>query len=265
MSCAVPTTRRASIHPQPRTLSAVRHFRNVARALCSVAAASSGAQSQLAQGGLVATLRLAVDEADEARMLASVERTLLPVLAAASGVAAVRVLIADRAASAMSMPSSGRVARRTSSLLRDRGGGLGDEASFRAAVDRHCGAEALAAIGWREGGALGFYRHELTVTTRLTVCRRPCWILTRLQMAWEWFVYVLYAAAWERSRRREDKVTPVTLSRRESILAAFAAAAMATTSLGGEVRAQAAGDPVRKIVLISDTQARSRRPSRPRT
>ncbi len=29
---------------------------------------------------------------------------------------------------------------------------------------------------------------------------------------------------------------------------------MATTSLGGEVRAQAAGDPVRKIVLISDTQ-----------
>ncbi len=73
-------------------------------------------------------------------------------------------------------------------------------------------------------------------------------------MAWEWFVYVLYAATWERSRRREDKVTPVTLSRRESILAAFAAAAMATTSLGGEVRAQAAGDPVRKIVLISDTQ-----------
>ncbi len=49
-------------------------------------------------------------------------------------------------------------------------------------------------------------------------------------------------------------MTPVTLSRRESILAAFAAAAMATTSLGGEVRAQAAGDPVRKIVLISDTQ-----------
>ncbi len=85
--------------PTPRTLSAVRHFRNVARALCSVAAASSGAQSQLAQGGLVATLRLAVDEADEARMLASVERSLLPGLAAAAGVAAVRVLIADRAAS----------------------------------------------------------------------------------------------------------------------------------------------------------------------
>ncbi|MGL4243001.1 MAG: ABC transporter substrate-binding protein, partial [Beijerinckiaceae bacterium] len=44
------------------------------------------------------------------------------------------------------------------------------------------------------------------------------------------------------------------ISRRESILAAAAAAALATTSLGGQAQAQAAGDPVRKIVLISDTQ-----------
>ncbi len=151
--------------PTPRTLSAVRHFRNVARALCSVAAASSAAQSQMAQGGIVATLRLAVDEADEARLHASIERGILPGLSASPGVAAVQILVADRIASgyvnaeqrargtANQVPSVVVVAEGWSHL-----------ASFRAAVERHLGPEALAAAGWREGGTLGFYQHELTVT-----------------------------------------------------------------------------------------------------
>jgi peptide/nickel transport system substrate-binding protein len=44
------------------------------------------------------------------------------------------------------------------------------------------------------------------------------------------------------------------VSRRQSILGLIAASAMMTTSLSCPVRAQGAGDPVRKIVLITDTQ-----------
>jgi hypothetical protein len=70
--------------PTPWTLATVKHFRNVARALCHVAW-SGGA----AQGGLIATISPEGDVAPD----------LLAKLAEAPGIAAAHLLIADEAAS----------------------------------------------------------------------------------------------------------------------------------------------------------------------
>ncbi len=151
--------------PTPRTLSAVRHFRNVARALCRVAAGSSRAQSQLAQGGLLATLRLDVEEADEENVLAAVEKSMLPGLALSPGIAAVQILIADRAASGyVNAEQRARgVANKVPSFVIVVEG-WGDAQAFHATLREQLGAAALQRIGCRDGGVLGLYRHQLTVT-----------------------------------------------------------------------------------------------------
>jgi len=81
--------------PTPWTVATVRHFRGVARSLCEVAA-SAGA----GQGGLVATFRYDVDDAQgaahRARMADAVAR-----LAADEGIAGCHLLVADAAASAV--------------------------------------------------------------------------------------------------------------------------------------------------------------------
>ena len=81
--------------PTPWTISTVRHFRNVARSLCEVAASAG-----TGQGGLVATFRYDVDDARAAahrsRMASAVVRC-----AAEEGIAGCHLLVADAAASAV--------------------------------------------------------------------------------------------------------------------------------------------------------------------
>jgi hypothetical protein len=81
-------------NPTPRTMSAVRHFRNVARSLCSV-----GALAGDAQGGTIATLRYEVREGGEEAHAAAMAKTIVPDLATRPGIAAVRWLVADKVAS----------------------------------------------------------------------------------------------------------------------------------------------------------------------
>jgi hypothetical protein len=151
--------------PTPRTLSAVRHFRNVARALCRVVASASAAESRIAQGGVVATLRLDAAESEEARILAGIERTVMPGLAAEPGIAAVTLLAADRAASGyVNAEQRARGAPNLVPAVVLVAEGWADEAGFMAAVRRRCGREALAGLGVADAGEPGFYRHQLTVT-----------------------------------------------------------------------------------------------------
>jgi hypothetical protein len=82
--------------PTPWTVSTVRHFRNVARSLCRVAAGAGDGE-----GGLVATFRYDVEAS---RAVAHRERLAgeaLPRLAQAAGVAGAHLLVADEAASAV--------------------------------------------------------------------------------------------------------------------------------------------------------------------
>lgn len=81
-------------NPTPRTLSAVKHFRNVARSLCAV-----GARAGAAQGGVVATLRYEVRDGAEEAHAAALATTIVADVAARPGIAAVHWLVADRAAS----------------------------------------------------------------------------------------------------------------------------------------------------------------------
>lgn len=82
--------------PTPWTTATVRHFRDVARSLCEVIASFGDGQ-----GGLIATLRYAVDGDAVARHKAAVVETKLPALAAEPGVAGCHLLLADEAASAV--------------------------------------------------------------------------------------------------------------------------------------------------------------------
>jgi hypothetical protein len=82
--------------PTPWTTATVRHFRDVARSLCEVIASFGDGQ-----GGLMATLRYAVDDAAVARHRAAIVETKLPALATESGVAGAHLLLADEAASAV--------------------------------------------------------------------------------------------------------------------------------------------------------------------
>ncbi|HKP66855.1 MAG TPA: hypothetical protein VJX31_09540 [Casimicrobiaceae bacterium] len=82
--------------PTPWTTATVRHFRDVARSLCEVIASFGDGQ-----GGLIATLRYAVDGDAVARHRAAVVGITLPAIAAEPGVAGCHLLLADEAASAV--------------------------------------------------------------------------------------------------------------------------------------------------------------------
>lgn len=140
-------------NPTPWTVKTVQHFRSVARSICRVEASEGRAE-----GGLVATLRYDVPDADEAAVVTRLKTGLAPLLKTA-GVAGAHLLIADREA------SSERTAEQKA-----RGGsnavprhiliveGWGDETPFLAAV-KH----GVAALGVTAPGRLGFYRHQITV------------------------------------------------------------------------------------------------------
>ena len=82
--------------PTPWTTATVRYFRDVGRSLCEVIASFGHGQ-----GGLIATLRYAVNDDAIARHRAALVETTLPALAAEPGVAGCHLLLADEAASAV--------------------------------------------------------------------------------------------------------------------------------------------------------------------
>ena len=149
-------------HPTPWTLAAVRHFRSVSRSLCSV-----GASLGAAQGGLIATLRYDVPEANEATHRMEMERLFLPALAAQSGVAGVHLLIADPAASGA--PNAEQRARGVANavprwiILLE---GWGDEAPFVDLARGQLAQPALEAAGAAGPTELDIYRHQITVVRR---------------------------------------------------------------------------------------------------
>ena len=114
--------------PTPWTLATGKHFRNVSRSLCLVAGSVGEGQ-----GGLIATYRYAVADAQAAAHRARLVTEVLPALAARPGVAGCHLLIADEAASAVETAEK-RV--RTEQNLIPRWAllveGWGDEAPFRA-------------------------------------------------------------------------------------------------------------------------------------
>jgi hypothetical protein len=146
--------------PTPWTLSAVRHFRSVARSICRVALSAGPAQ-----GGLMATLRYDVAEADAAGHRTRLQREVVPDLLAARGVAAVHLLTAD--ADASGVATAEQKARGVANavprwvLLVE---GWGDEADFVALAKQRLSAEALAPTGARGPFSLGLYRHQVTRT-----------------------------------------------------------------------------------------------------
>jgi len=82
--------------PTPWTVATVKHFRNVSRSLCEVAASFGEGQ-----GGLIATLRYDIDAARATEHRKRIAQETLAELAEARGVAGCHLLIADEAASAV--------------------------------------------------------------------------------------------------------------------------------------------------------------------
>lgn len=83
-------------HPTPWTLEAVRHFRNVARSICRVAASHGNAQ-----GGLIGTWRYDVPDDQTEQHRREFTQRVLPGLAERPGVAGVHLLLANAEASAV--------------------------------------------------------------------------------------------------------------------------------------------------------------------
>jgi hypothetical protein len=96
--------------PTPWTLATVKHFRNVSRSLCEVAASHGEGQ-----GGLLATFRYAVADDAAAAHRRRLAHSVLPALADAAGVAGAHLLIADAAASAIE--TAERQARDATNLI----------------------------------------------------------------------------------------------------------------------------------------------------
>ncbi|CAM5773324.1 hypothetical protein [Bosea minatitlanensis] len=146
--------------PTPWTLSAVRHFRSVARSICRVALSSGPAQ-----GGLIATLRYDVPEGRDREHREALTRRFVPDLLDRPGVAGVHWLVADAEASGVATAEqeargvANAVPRRV--LLLE---GWGDEADFAALAKEALSPAALDAIGGEGPSSLGLYRHQITRT-----------------------------------------------------------------------------------------------------
>lgn len=82
--------------PTPWTVATVRHFRNVARSLCEVAATAGEGQ-----GGLMATFHYALPDGAAATHRARLKAHIVPAVAAEPGIAGCHLLVADEAASAV--------------------------------------------------------------------------------------------------------------------------------------------------------------------
>ncbi|PTM41551.1 hypothetical protein [Bosea sp. 124] len=146
--------------PTPWTLATVKHFRSVARSICRVAHSAGPAQ-----GGLIATLRYDVAEADATAHKASLQRRMIPELLERPGIAAVHLMTADAEASGVA--TAEQTARGVANavprwiLLVE---GWGDEAAFVATSKAELAGGQLDAIGGRGPYSLGLYRHQVTRT-----------------------------------------------------------------------------------------------------
>ena len=150
--------------PTPRTLSAVKHFRNVARSLCRVLVKHEVGESGLGQGGLMATLRYDIGETDEASHLDIFKQTIIPRLALSAGISSVSLLVADRVASGY--VNAEQRARGAANLVPPivlMVEGWADEDHFTKLLESNLAPEALAQIGLNGGAILGTYSHQLTV------------------------------------------------------------------------------------------------------
>jgi hypothetical protein len=145
--------------PTPWTQATVRHFRNVSRSLCAVAASFGEGQ-----GGLVATLRYAVDDAMADKHRQRLAHGILPALAAEEGIAGCHLLIADAAASAVETAERKLRAEANSIprwvVLIE---GWGDAVDFAEQSARFAASEALAAAV--APPALGIYRLQNSRST----------------------------------------------------------------------------------------------------
>lgn len=125
--------------PTPWTVSAVKHFRDVARSLCEVSASFGRGQ-----GGLVATFRYDVDDARASTHRSRMTQRLRE-LASESGVAGAHLMTADTQAS--SIETAERRARGSATavprwiVLVE---GWGDEAPFRELAKRFARDGAFA-------------------------------------------------------------------------------------------------------------------------
>lgn len=146
--------------PTPWTLSAVRHFRSVARSICRVTHSAGPAQ-----GGLMATLRYDVPQGGETVHREALLRRFIPDLLDKPGVAGVHWLVADDEASGVATAEqkargvANAVPRRV--LLLE---GWGDEADFVALAKQALSSAALDAVGGEGPYSLGLYRHQITRT-----------------------------------------------------------------------------------------------------
>lgn len=154
--------------PTPRTLSAVRHFRNVARSLCRVLVKHTAPESGIGQAGLIATLRYDVEETQEAAHLEKFQQAIVPALAQSAGICAVSLLVADRAASGY--VNAEQRARGVANavppivLLVE---GWADEVSFSNLINSVLAPQELARHGLSGSAELGVYAHQLTLLGRL--------------------------------------------------------------------------------------------------
>lgn len=144
--------------PTPRTLSAVRHFRHVARSLCRVVV-----RTGTAQGGLVATLRHAVVAGQETHYRARMIDGIIPALAAMPGIASVLLLEADLAASGyVNAEQQARGAANQVPPFVLVCEGWGEAADFIATVGASLADDVRVGAGLVPGSALDIYRHQLT-------------------------------------------------------------------------------------------------------
>ena len=154
-------------NPTPRTLSAVRHFRNVARSLCRVVATHHAAASGIAQGGLAATLRYDIDEAQEASHLDVFRETIIPALTGSEGICSVILLAADRVASGyVNAEQRARGAANMVPPIVLMVEGWSDERAFAALLDRLLAPAVLARQSLTGSASLGMYAHQLTIHTK---------------------------------------------------------------------------------------------------
>lgn len=145
--------------PTPRTLSAVRHFRHVARSLCRVEA-----QIGSGQGGVIATLRYDVERGREDGHRADMASRILPALAAEPGVASVRLLVADPGASGY--VNAEQRARGAANLVPPFvlvAECWAEPAPFMSLLRARFGDEACTALSMVGERSLGFYRHQITI------------------------------------------------------------------------------------------------------
>ncbi|NBO15181.1 MAG: hypothetical protein EBV20_08610 [Betaproteobacteria bacterium] len=152
-------------HPTPRTLSAVRHFREVARSLCRVVVKQTNAQAGLAQAGLVATLRYDVEEALEAQHLAILQEQVVPAICQSAGICAVSLLLADRVASGY--VNAEQRARNAANLVPPLAlivESWAEPESFRTVLNAHLSPSALKKHALSGITQLEMYTHQLTVT-----------------------------------------------------------------------------------------------------